>query len=58
MASHAGLLCFSSDFPRDSMDDPTYVARLLPRAWHRKVFCENPCRSYGWAVPAPVAQAT
>jgi predicted TIM-barrel fold metal-dependent hydrolase len=51
------LLCFSSDYPHYSMDDPTHVARLLPAAWHRKVFCENACASYGWPVPAEKAGA-
>jgi predicted TIM-barrel fold metal-dependent hydrolase len=45
------LLCFSTDYPHYSMDDPTYVARLLPAAWHRKVFLENACASYGWHAP-------
>jgi uncharacterized protein len=49
------LLCFSSDYPHYSMDDPTYVARMLPALWHRKVFCENACASYGWEAPQVVA---
>ena len=52
------LLCFSSDYPHYSMDDPTYVARLLPAAWHRKVFCENACASYGWRAPVEAAAAS
>lgn len=47
------LLCFSSDYPHITFDDPTYVARQLPRGWERKVFCENACVAYGWDVPAP-----
>src|SRR5262249_48166025 len=35
------LLCFSSDYPHGTMDDPGYVARVLPSRWHRKVFLEN-----------------
>jgi predicted TIM-barrel fold metal-dependent hydrolase len=46
------MLCFSSDYPHISMDDPTYVARLLPRSWHRRVFLENACEAYGWDPPA------
>jgi predicted TIM-barrel fold metal-dependent hydrolase len=42
------LLCFSTDYPHISMDDPTYVARLLPRSWHSRIFAENACDSYGW----------
>jgi uncharacterized protein len=51
------LLCFSSDYPHYSMDDPTYVARLLPAAWHRKVFCDNACASYGWQAPVEAVAA-
>jgi predicted TIM-barrel fold metal-dependent hydrolase len=51
------LLCFSTDYPHYSMDDPTYVARLLPSGWHRKVFCENACASYGWEVPAQASKS-
>lgn len=47
------LLCFSSDYPHYSMDDPTYVARLLPESWRQKVFCDNACAVYRWDVPAP-----
>lgn len=45
------LLCFSSDYPHATMDDLAYVSRVLPRAWHEKVFCANACGSYGWEVP-------
>lgn len=45
------LLCFSTDYPHASMDRPDYVARLLPSAWHRKVFCDNACQLYGWQSP-------
>ena len=45
------MLCFSSDYPHTSMDDHMYVARKLPSAWHRKLFYENACRSYGWPLP-------
>jgi uncharacterized protein len=46
------LLCFSTDFPHVASDEPSYVARLLPSAWHNKVFCTNACDLYGWPRPA------
>jgi uncharacterized protein len=46
------ILCFSSDFPHFSMDDPSYLARALPESWHRKVFCENAAAVFGFEVPA------
>lgn len=42
------LLCFSSDYPHISFDDPTYVARLLPARWREKVMHENARAIYGW----------
>lgn len=45
------MLCYSSDYPHYSMDDVGYVARRLPAAWHRKVFCDNACATYGWPQP-------
>lgn len=42
------LLCFSSDYPHISFDDPTYVARLLPESWRHKVFYDNARTIYGW----------
>jgi predicted TIM-barrel fold metal-dependent hydrolase len=49
------ILCFSTDYPHITFDDPDYVARQLPRGWERKVFCENACAAYGWEAPIPVA---
>jgi predicted TIM-barrel fold metal-dependent hydrolase len=46
------LLCFSTDYPHFSFDDPAFIARVLPEAWHRKVFCDNACSVYGWTPPA------
>jgi uncharacterized protein len=46
------ILVFSSDYPHISFDEPTYIARLLPAAWQRKVFCENACELFGWSLPA------
>lgn len=51
------MLCFSTDYPHGTMDDPLYVARIFPREWHAKIFCENACRSYGWPVPAMATAA-
>jgi predicted TIM-barrel fold metal-dependent hydrolase len=57
------ILCFSSDYPHPSLDDHMFVAGQLPAAWHRKVFCDNACTTYGWtppvgAEPQPVGSAT
>jgi hypothetical protein len=49
------MLCFSTDYPHISQDDPMYVARLFPPAWRRKVFFENACRVYGLPLPTEVA---
>jgi predicted TIM-barrel fold metal-dependent hydrolase len=46
------LLCFSTDFPHGTMDDMAFVERILPSAWHSKVFCENACAVYGWTPPS------
>jgi predicted TIM-barrel fold metal-dependent hydrolase len=45
------LLCFSTDYPHFTADDPRYVMRYLPKEWHRKVFCENACDVFGWEAP-------
>ena len=45
------LLCFASDYPHHTMDDPTYAARIFPDRWHRKIFLENACLVYGWLPP-------
>jgi predicted TIM-barrel fold metal-dependent hydrolase len=45
------LLCFSSDYPHYSTDEPDFVARQLPAKWHRKVFCDNACVAFGWTPP-------
>jgi uncharacterized protein len=47
------LLCYSSDYPHATMDDFSYVARVLPNEWHEKVFCRNACDTYRWEVPIP-----
>jgi predicted TIM-barrel fold metal-dependent hydrolase len=47
------LLCFSSDWPHWTADDADYVARRLPQAWHRKIFCTNACDFFGWEPPPP-----
>jgi hypothetical protein len=48
------LLCFASDYPHHTMDDPTYAARIIPDRWHRKIFLENACLAYGWVPPSSV----
>jgi predicted TIM-barrel fold metal-dependent hydrolase len=40
------LLCFSTDYPHPSFDDPGWVSRRLPQAWWRKVFVENACDAF------------
>jgi predicted TIM-barrel fold metal-dependent hydrolase len=45
------LLCFSTDYPHWTADEPHYVARLLPKEWHRKIFCDNACDFFGWERP-------
>lgn len=45
------LLCFSSDYPHISFDDPTYVARLLPKTWRHKIFMTTHARSTVGTVP-------
>jgi uncharacterized protein len=44
------ILCFSSDYPHPSMDDPMYVARLLHRRWHDGFSYGNACSLYGFAA--------
>jgi hypothetical protein len=48
------LLCFSSDWPHWTADDPAETTRRLPKAWHRKVMCDNACEFFGWARPVDV----
>jgi predicted TIM-barrel fold metal-dependent hydrolase len=50
------MLCFSTDYPHITMDDPMYVARLIPQAWHRKVFYENACLLLGLPVSSAAAE--
>jgi predicted TIM-barrel fold metal-dependent hydrolase len=45
------ILCFSTDYPHYSFDKPSYVARILPDGWARRVFCDNACAIYGWEIP-------
>jgi uncharacterized protein len=45
------LLCFSTDWPHWSADDPNYIARHLPDEWHEKVFYANACEFFGWDLP-------
>lgn len=45
------LLCFSTDYPHWTADEPHYIARKLPKEWHRKIFCDNACDFFGWKRP-------
>jgi predicted TIM-barrel fold metal-dependent hydrolase len=49
------MLCFSSDYPHMTFDDPSYIARLLPAEWHDKIFFENSCDLFGWQSDARAA---
>jgi predicted TIM-barrel fold metal-dependent hydrolase len=51
------VLCFSTDYPHITMDDPRYVARLIPDAWHDKVFYKNACRVYRLPLPKQALMA-
>jgi predicted TIM-barrel fold metal-dependent hydrolase len=54
------LICFSSDYPHYTMDDFAFAARVMPDAWHDKVFFENACEVFGWhdvAVESPATAA-
>jgi predicted TIM-barrel fold metal-dependent hydrolase len=44
------LLCFASDWPHNSTDDPEYIGRVLPSSWHEKVFARNASDFYGFAA--------
>jgi hypothetical protein len=39
------LLCFSSDYPHWDGDEPTFIASILPDAWHDNVFYANARRT-------------
>jgi uncharacterized protein len=45
------MLCFSTDYPHPSFDDPNWVARRIPEKWWRKVFVENACDAFN--IPKP-----
>jgi len=48
------LLCFSSDYPHWTMDEPDYVARRLPEAWRPLVMNDNACELFDLPVRAAV----
>ncbi|MGW4335743.1 amidohydrolase family protein [Rhodococcus koreensis] len=48
------LLCFSTDYPHPTDDEPEFAMRQFPTAWLPKVFCSNACDVYGW-VPPPLS---
>jgi uncharacterized protein len=42
------MLCFATDYPHWDLDDPTFIASRIPRAWWPKVFYRNAAKVYGW----------
>lgn len=48
------MLVFSSDYPHLTYDDPSYVSRMLPDAWHEKVMHDNAAKLFGWPVLSKV----
>jgi predicted TIM-barrel fold metal-dependent hydrolase len=44
------MLCFSSDYPHGTMDDPRYTARRVPEPWRQKVLHENACKLFGLPI--------
>lgn len=51
------LLCFSSDYPHLTADEPGYVARALPSEWGEAVFCTNALKLFGWESDAVLVGA-
>jgi uncharacterized protein len=49
------LLCFSTDYPHPTDDEPDYAMRHFPSGWLPKIFCRNACDVYGW-TPPPVSE--
>jgi predicted TIM-barrel fold metal-dependent hydrolase len=49
------MLCFSTDYPHLTFDDPNYIARLLPAEWHSKIFFDNAVDFFGWQSDAKAA---
>lgn len=47
------MLCFATDYPHWDNDDPLYVARRTPEAWHEKLFYGNAAALYGLPDPVP-----
>jgi uncharacterized protein len=41
------ILLFCTDYPHSSMDDPGWLARMLPASWGPKVMFENACDTFG-----------
>jgi predicted TIM-barrel fold metal-dependent hydrolase len=50
------VLCFATDYPHWDSDEPRYIARRLPAAWHDKVFYENARDTYAWPARAPAGE--
>lgn len=49
------MLCFSTDYPHPTDDEPGFVMRQFPKEWAPKVFCQNACDVYGWTPPVEEA---
>ena len=49
------ILCFSTDYPHFSFDEPMAVAKRLPEEWKQKVMCNNLCETLGWPLPSTEA---
>lgn len=47
------ILCFSSDYPHGTMDDPRYIVRRIPTSWREKILHRNACELFGLPERAP-----
>jgi predicted TIM-barrel fold metal-dependent hydrolase len=41
------MLCFSTDYPHNDLDEPAHISTRLPKAWWPKVFHENADSVFG-----------
>jgi predicted TIM-barrel fold metal-dependent hydrolase len=49
------IICFSSDYPHISYDEPMSIQRLVPKLSYRKLFCDNAADLFGWPRPDAMA---
>jgi predicted TIM-barrel fold metal-dependent hydrolase len=47
------LICFATDYPHWDVDNPGFIARQIPKAWHDKLFYENARSFYGSRLTLP-----